>query len=119
VFLHGGGCFPLPVCAYLTTAGADNKGAGRGCHNSSFFEGGLSLSAMGVPFWIAEMAVFCTVMQSQGFSHDYFQFSSQALLTSPGNQAPEIPVQALSGGHQPLACRHVDAVCSPTVCRGE
>jgi hypothetical protein len=76
VFLHGGGCFPLPVCAYLTTAGVDNKGAGRCCHNSSFFEGGLSLSAMGVPFRIAEMAVFRTVMQSQGFSHEALLFTA-------------------------------------------
>jgi hypothetical protein len=82
VFLHGGGCFPLPVCAYLTTAGVDNKFEGRCCHNSSFFEGGLSQSAMGVPFRIAEMAVFRTVMQSQGFPHDYFQFPSKASFTS-------------------------------------
>jgi hypothetical protein len=119
VLFHSGGCFPLPVCAYLTTAGVDNKGAGRCCHNSSFFEGGLSLSAMGVPFRIAEMAVFRTVMQSQGFSHDYFQFSSQALLTSSSDQASAIPVKAFSGGCQPLAVGSVDAVCSPPLCRGE
>jgi hypothetical protein len=76
VFFHGGGCFPLPMCAYLNTAEGDNKFEGHCCHNSSFFEGGLSQSAMGVPFRIAGMAVFRTVMQSQGFSHDAHLFTA-------------------------------------------
>jgi hypothetical protein len=76
VFLHGGGGFPWPVSVYLTTAGVQSKGGCGCCHNSSFFVAGLSHSAMGVPFRIAEMGVFRTVMQSKGFSHDALLFTA-------------------------------------------